>query len=126
MVLLAIKNRLHVLDEAAKAPASLRSARAQEVKDPLFGRKQRSKRYRSPTPFPKLEDSPPIIKEDSSEEAIPSPEGFRRMQIVEDDDSEEEEEEVEEEAEHAASTDGFEVAAGEQDAEVEDSQRGTP
>ncbi len=102
MVLLAIKNRLHVLDEAAKAPASLRSARAQEVKDPLFGRKQRSKRYRSPTPFPKLEDSPPIIKEDSSEE------------------------EVEEEAENAASTDGSEVAAGEQDAEVEDSQRGTP
>ena len=63
VVLLAIKNRLHVLDEAAKAPASLRSARAQEVKDPLFGRKQRSKRYRSPTPFP-------IIKEDSSEEEV--------------------------------------------------------
>ena len=39
VVLLAIKNRLHVLDEAAKAPASLSSARAQEVKDPLFGRK---------------------------------------------------------------------------------------
>ena len=95
VVLLAIKNRLHVLDEAAKAPASLRSARAQEVKDPLFGRKQRSKRYRSPTPFP-------IIKEDSSEE------------------------EVEEETGNAVSTDGFEVAAGEQDAEVEDSQRGTP